>query len=1272
MATIKAIDGRSVHQIQSGQVIIDLCSVVKELVENSFDAGATSVEVKFKNQGLDMIEVQDNGSGIAPDNFETVALKHYTSKLSTYADLDTLETFGFRGEALASLCALSKFTITTCLPSDVPKGSKLGFDMTGKLTGRGVVASQKGTTVAVEKLFHNLPVRRRELERNIKREWGKVIALLNQYACIRTGVKFTVSQQPNRGKRIVMFSTKGNPSTRENLINVFGAKTLTCLIPLDLKLEIEPTTRGPRYLMSKKPSDGADGMTTEVKIVGHVSRPSPGEGRNTPDRQMFYVNGRPCGLPQFAKIFNETYRSYAPSQSPFIFADIKLDTHLYDVNVSPDKRTILLHDQGKMLSSLRDALVDLFESQTQTVPVSQPKLSRHLTPFKKPGIFSKDFPATGGAMSSSLARTPLSRDTSTNAKEGGCGDDEDDATHVASIRQFTSGTFPNTNMNNKPLSTTYSSHLAHKKAVSSPEDPKDISDKSSAPSKPSEDDVTPVYGADSNANEEEKSEKEASAESPEEAEEDVPEPPAENLEPKKPHPSPLPIRSDKDFVRLQASQTPQRIKDFHARLAEMRNHTGSLYQQNEEEGEARSSSSPQPPPIPSVSPQGKQQVSGSSGGAYSCMSRAPKRPTQEVPASITIGDSTVTTMIGSQAKRLKLGDSSTQAKPVKKKKKPLSSTAPLPSFGGRLSQMFAAAAAKPAADSGSLRATRGASEDAEEDEEAGSEMDVDEEEGKRETNDGDDEIEESDDDSLFVSDRRNRPRDVPMEIDESEEPPSPPLNAQSPHEDESHIDEDVDDGEEEEEVVEDLPLPGNSSDEADDFIPDELKKQKEEARVEQLIAQAEATSASALDADSNEFALKRGESLTKPARNAQRKKNSTVHLVQKVKTDEDEVMALMDTMNESLGMMPEDYHARRRQRELAEDLNNGTKVRDDDNDEVEGEAKLDSLIIDKSDFEKMKIVGQFNLGFIIALRQGEKEDPIAISSASRSSNPDFPSTIQSVATQKIPNKRTEDDLFIIDQHASDEKYNFERLQSSTIVASQRLVNPKQLDLTALEEEIILSNIPALEANGFQVHVDASGDVPVGRRVQLLCLPLSKEVTFGVDDFEELVALLEESGGVLDGAYESNSQGSLGPLDTRSEGEDEKANEPVGNKKDTLDPSLLHKIPRPSKVRKMFAMRACRSSVMIGRALTKGQMTKLVRQMGGMDKPWNCPHGRPTMRHLTGLGAWERRVSELDEEGWYGDGSDRDGYGGYGEKVDWGLYWRRIQRENEKERRGNGR
>jgi DNA mismatch repair protein PMS2 len=138
----------------------------------------------------------------APVRFSTLtlsALKHYTSKLSTYDDLNRLQTFGFRGEALSSLCALSKFHIITARATDGAKGTKLEFEHSGRLKGSSVVAAKQGTTVVVETLFYNLPVRRKELEKTIKREYNKVLQLLNAYACVSVGVKFSVSNQVPKG-----------------------------------------------------------------------------------------------------------------------------------------------------------------------------------------------------------------------------------------------------------------------------------------------------------------------------------------------------------------------------------------------------------------------------------------------------------------------------------------------------------------------------------------------------------------------------------------------------------------------------------------------------------------------------------------------------------------------------------------------------------------------------------------------------------------------------------------------------------------------------------------------------------------------------------------------------------------------------------------------------------------------------------------------------------------------------------------------------------------
>lgn len=104
-----------------------------------------------------------------------------------------------------------------------------------------MVASQRGTTVVVENLFMNLPVRRRELEKNVKREYGKVVGLLQAYACISTNTKVVVSNMMAKGKKVVVFATKGNPTTRENIANVYGAKALPGLVALDLRFEMKPT-----------------------------------------------------------------------------------------------------------------------------------------------------------------------------------------------------------------------------------------------------------------------------------------------------------------------------------------------------------------------------------------------------------------------------------------------------------------------------------------------------------------------------------------------------------------------------------------------------------------------------------------------------------------------------------------------------------------------------------------------------------------------------------------------------------------------------------------------------------------------------------------------------------------------------------------------------------------------------------------------------------------------------------------------------------------------
>ncbi|PKS11578.1 hypothetical protein jhhlp_003343 [Lomentospora prolificans] len=1012
MATIKPIDKASIHRIQSGQVIVDLCSVAKELVENSVDAGASSIEVRFKNQGLDSIEVQDNGTGIAAENYESIALKHYTSKLSVYDDLSDLQTFGFRGEALSSLSALSHLSITTCMADDVPKGSKLRFAASGSLESTSVVPAKQGTTIVVENLFHNLPVRRRELERHIKREWAKVISLLNQYACILTDVKFTVSQQPTKGKKIVLFSTKGNPTTRENIVNIFGAKTMTALIPLDLVLEMEPTTSRISSRNSKE-----NPCTNHVVVKGHVSRPAHGEGRQAPDRQMFFVNGRPCGLPQFAKVFNEVYKAFNSSQSPFIFADIQLDTHLYDVNVSPDKRTILLHEQGRMLDHLKESLNTLFEGQDYTVPAFQ--LTAQRTPSTA-RTTATSIPARSSVLSSSPAiaiSTPTSRSTSRVTETSGvpgheeaslATDEPNEKAPFSSLLDTLTARKPTSVVNASDEPTTPAS--SRLKGIPKPTAPHDSSTKS----------------------------------------------------------IPVPRLHDSDRSDLD--------DDF------MEDGPGSDV--------GSESDSP---------PRTRAGLTGTSRGGTSPPTRTRERP---IPtrATVAVGDQTTTGFVGISSSQKTFGRSI----PISSFRSDERKAQDPPRSSGRLAQILSAARASKQNTPLSKRKPGGASLTHEE---SGS---------------------SAEEDSEDVADEDQH------------------------QESEDSIRSDEGDGYE-----------PNMSPKASNTATKGGKNLEAEASSDEMMEGGEQDGAEA-EPPPLAFTDNAARSITrKPPR---RGKVSTLQYEQNIRLDAKDLQ------------LKATAYARRTHQSSP----SANEAVDDDTDMgIDDAEKKLTLSISKKDFSKMKIIGQFNLGFIIVVRPAGGDDEENASG---------------------PQRR--DELFIIDQHASDEKYNFERLQASTVVESQRLVHPKTLDLTALEEEIVLNNIPALEANGFKVALDLSGDSPVGGRCQLLALPLSKETTFGLPDLEELISLLGETHA-------------------------------------TSDTTAM---PRPSKVRKMFAMRACRSSIMIGRPLQYRRMERLVRHMGELDKPWNCPHGRPTMRHLCNLDSW-------GAHGWAGDSSTAAS----GQKRSWADY-----------------
>ncbi|KAJ7800518.1 histidine kinase-like ATPase [Mycena olivaceomarginata] len=356
--SIKPIDKTSIHRITSGQVVIDLQTAVKELVENSLDAGATNLEVRFKQYGLATIEVIDNGGGISEENYEGLALKNHTSKLSSFADLTTVTTFGFRGEALSSLCALCE-SVVVSTATQPPMGVTLEMESSGKIRHKGKIARQapiqRGTTITLTNLFSMLPVRRKEFERNAKREFGKALALLNAYALgpcsSRSGVRLVVSNQADKGYKSVQIRTPGTPSLRESVSALWGPKALDNIATLDLRFPVERDKMTLRRFACLLAS--ADTAPIQVVVRGLVSKFAVGCGRTGTDRQFFYVNGRPCNMSKAQKAFNEVYRSFNATQAPFIVADFILPTDTCDINVSPDKRSILLHHEANLIAALK-------------------------------------------------------------------------------------------------------------------------------------------------------------------------------------------------------------------------------------------------------------------------------------------------------------------------------------------------------------------------------------------------------------------------------------------------------------------------------------------------------------------------------------------------------------------------------------------------------------------------------------------------------------------------------------------------------------------------------------------------------------------------------------------------------------------------------------------------------------------------------------------------------------------------------------------------------
>ncbi|XP_016972505.1 mismatch repair endonuclease PMS2 [Drosophila rhopaloa] len=392
---IKAIAKDTVHKICSGQVVLSLAVAVKELVENSIDAGATLVEIKLKDQGLQGVEVSDNGSGVEEVNLEGMTAKYHTSKIREFVDLLGVETFGFRGEALSSLCALSDMVIQTRHES-TEVGIKVELDHDGRIKKRSPCARAVGTTVTLANLFATLPVRRRDFTRNIKKEFTKMCQILQAYCLVTKGVRILCSNQTPKGAKTVVLQTHGNQEVLANISAIFGARQAADLVPLKspfeqgqlseagLRADLESTADAADTTCPQISSEDVERLNqADFQLEGFISSCRHGAGRSSRDRQYFFVNSRPCDPKNIAKVMNEVYHRYNVQQQPFIYLNIVTARSDVDVNLTPDKRQLLINNERILLLALKKSLLDTFGQTPATFQMQNTTIVSMLEPKPK-------------------------------------------------------------------------------------------------------------------------------------------------------------------------------------------------------------------------------------------------------------------------------------------------------------------------------------------------------------------------------------------------------------------------------------------------------------------------------------------------------------------------------------------------------------------------------------------------------------------------------------------------------------------------------------------------------------------------------------------------------------------------------------------------------------------------------------------------------------------------------------------------------------------------
>ena len=324
MGNIVLLDDLTINKIAAGEVIERPASVIKEMVENSIDAGATHVTIEIKNGGISFIRITDNGKGIAKDDVELAFERHATSKIRNADDLDTVKSMGFRGEALASIAAIANVELVSKTENEdignrivVEGGDVLSFDEIG---------CSKGTTITVRNLFFNTPVRYKFLKKDFT-ESGYIEDVVTRIALVHPeiAIKFI-----NSGK--IVLQTNGNGDLTGVIYSIFGKEVANNIINVDYEYEY-------------------------MKIKGVIGKPTI--ARSNRSNQIFFVNKRYIKDKTLSSAVEQAFKGMLPiGKFAFLVLDIEMPPSKVDVNVHPAKLEVRFAEESIAFKSMFHAIKD--------------------------------------------------------------------------------------------------------------------------------------------------------------------------------------------------------------------------------------------------------------------------------------------------------------------------------------------------------------------------------------------------------------------------------------------------------------------------------------------------------------------------------------------------------------------------------------------------------------------------------------------------------------------------------------------------------------------------------------------------------------------------------------------------------------------------------------------------------------------------------------------------------------------------------------------------